>query len=125
MKPEPGRWHQATLTVGVGKAVLYVDGKSVGEAALAEAIAATEAPITLGGVNDNGMLRQQMLGAVDEARYEGRVLSVGAGGRGVSTDRCDARDPESGGFGRTALAGRRAGAEGRRIERARRACGFR
>ncbi|MBA4015709.1 MAG: cycloinulo-oligosaccharide fructanotransferase [Pirellula sp.] len=76
VKPEPGRWHQATLTVGPAKAVLYVDGKPVGEATLAQPLAPTAAPITLGGVNDDGRLRQQLLGAVDEAHYQERVLTA-------------------------------------------------
>ena len=76
VRPEAGRWHQATLTVSAGKGVLYVDRKPVGEAALAAPIAPTPAPISLGGVNDNGLLRQQLLGAVDEAHYEERVLTA-------------------------------------------------
>ena len=75
-KPEPGRWHQATLAVGAANAVLYVDGKPVGEATLTAPIASTPAPITLGGVNDDGMLRQQLLGSIDEAHYEERVLTA-------------------------------------------------
>ncbi len=76
VRPEPGRWHLATLTAGDGKAVFYVDGKVAGEATLAGAIAPTAAPITLGGVNDNGLLRQQLLGALDAARYEERALTT-------------------------------------------------
>lgn len=71
-----GRWHRVTLTVGDGKAAFYLNGRRVGERALKKPIPATEAPITLGGINDNGRLRQQFLGALDEARFEPRVMSA-------------------------------------------------
>lgn len=72
---QPGHWHLATLTVTADKAALYLDGKPVGEMALSKTIAATQAPITLGGVNDNGRRTQLLTGAVDDARFESRVLS--------------------------------------------------
>lgn len=71
-----GSWHLATLTVGGGKAVLYLNGKRTGEATLKKPILATQAPITLGGIDDNGRLRQQFHGALDEARFESRVMSA-------------------------------------------------
>lgn len=71
-----GTWHLATLTVGAGRAILYFNGKSVGEAALNKPIPATSTPITLGGVRDNNRPRQTMLGALDEARYLPRVLGA-------------------------------------------------
>jgi len=73
---EVGHWHLATLSVGNGKATLYLNGKSVGEVVLKKPIAATQAPITLGGINDNGHRTQLFSGALDEARFEPRVLSA-------------------------------------------------
>ena len=71
-----GRWHRVTLTVGDGKAALYLNGNPTGEAAITKPIPATPAPITLGGINDGGRLRQLFHGALDEARIEPRVMSA-------------------------------------------------
>lgn len=73
---QAGQWHLATLTVGEGKAALYLNGKPVGEVALKKPVAATQAPITLGGSWDGKRAQQQFLGAVDEARFEPRMLSA-------------------------------------------------
>lgn len=61
-----GAWHRVTLAVAADKAALYLNGKPVGEAPLATPIAATEAPITLGGIWDAENLRQAFHGALDE-----------------------------------------------------------
>jgi hypothetical protein len=71
-----GHWHLATLTVSTARAALYLDGQPAGAVALAKAIPETTAPITLGGVDDQGRRRQLFQGAVDEAHYEPRVLSA-------------------------------------------------
>ena len=60
-----GRWHLATLTADARQASLSLNGKLVGEVKLASPIAATEAPITLGGIWDAGAVRQAFHGAVD------------------------------------------------------------
>ncbi len=73
---QPGHWHLATLTVGEGKAALYLNGKPVGEVTLKKPVAATQAPITLGGSWDGKRAQQQFLGAVDEARFEPRAWSA-------------------------------------------------
>ena len=73
---QAGHWHLATLTVGEGKATLYLNGKPVGEVTLKKPVAATQAPITLGGSWDGKRAQQQFLGAVDEARFEPRAWSV-------------------------------------------------
>lgn len=72
---KPGHWYQAALTVHQSKAVLYLNGRPVGEAALARPLLGNQASITLGGVNDNGRLQQQFFGAVDEARYIPAMLT--------------------------------------------------
>jgi hypothetical protein len=71
-----GHWHLATLSVGAAKAVLYLNGRRVGETALKQPVPATQAPIKLGGIVDAGVLKQTFAGAVDEARFEPRVLSA-------------------------------------------------
>ncbi len=71
-----GHWHLATLTVAAGKAALFLNGKSVGEVVLKKPLPTTHAPITLGGVWDDGSLHQQFHGALDEVRFESRVLSA-------------------------------------------------
>jgi hypothetical protein len=73
---EAGHWHLATLSVSPDKAVLYRDGKRIGEAVLKKPVPATQALITLGGIVDAGVLKQTFSGAVDEARFEPRVLSA-------------------------------------------------
>jgi hypothetical protein len=73
---QAGHWHLATLTVGEGKAALYLNGKPVGEVTLKKPVAPTQAPITLGGSWDGKRAQQQFLGAVDEARFEPRAWSA-------------------------------------------------
>ncbi len=83
-----GAWHLAALVVDSGKAALFLNGKLVGEVKLKQPIPATEAPITLGGIFDDGRVRQTFLGALDEVRIESRAMTVeeiAAGYRPVST----------------------------------------
>ncbi|WP_395715938.1 LamG-like jellyroll fold domain-containing protein [Prosthecobacter sp.] len=69
-----GSWHFAALVVESAKATLYFNGKLVGETKLKQPIEATEAPVTLGGIFDDGRARQTFLGALDEVRIEPQVL---------------------------------------------------
>lgn len=71
-----GSWHHAVLTVGSDRAVLYLNGKSVGEVPLKKPVAATAAPITLGGIHDGGRVRQPLQGAVDAVRFEPRFMEA-------------------------------------------------
>lgn len=71
-----GHWHLATLTVEPGKAALYLNGQPAGEAKLEQLVPATTAPITLGGIWDANAPRQSFRGALDEFRFEPRVLST-------------------------------------------------
>jgi hypothetical protein len=73
---QAGHWHLATLTVSAGKAVLFLNGKSAGEVLLKKPVAATQAPITLGGIFDRGAPQQSFHGALDEARFEPRAWSA-------------------------------------------------
>jgi hypothetical protein len=69
-----GSWHFAALVVESAKATLFLNGKLVGEVKLEQPIVATEAPITLGGIFDDGRARQTFLGALDEVRIEQQAL---------------------------------------------------
>ena len=83
-----GKWHFATLVADSGKATLFLNGKPVGEVKLQTPIAATPAPITLGGIWDRQTVRQAFHGAVDEFSLQPRALTaqeIGASYRPVST----------------------------------------
>ncbi|MBK8038443.1 MAG: exo-alpha-sialidase [Verrucomicrobiaceae bacterium] len=71
-----GHWHLATLTVDMNKAALFLNGKPVGEVKLKKPIPATKASITLGGILDDGRPRQPFHGALDDVRFEPRVMSA-------------------------------------------------
>lgn len=73
---QPGHWHQAVLTVSSDHATLFLNGEEVGAIPLAKPISATGASITLGGIRDGNRNRQQFAGALDEARFEPRVVSA-------------------------------------------------
>ena len=67
---KPGAWHFTVLVVETDKAALYLNGKPAGEVKLKQPVAATEAPITLGGIWDAENVRQAFHGALDEFAYE-------------------------------------------------------
>jgi hypothetical protein len=71
----PGHWCHAALIVGDREVRFFVNGKLAGELVLENPISSTEAPITLGGIREGGNLRQQFFGAIDEVRYEPRLLT--------------------------------------------------
>ncbi len=73
--PKPGRWHHVAVTVDAGNARLYVDGRLEGKARLGPTVPHTAAPLTIGGVNDGGRLRQMWQGALDDVCLYGRALS--------------------------------------------------
>jgi hypothetical protein len=64
------------LAVERDKAALFLNGKPAGEVKLQTPIAATPAPITLGGIWDQGIVRQPFYGALDEFSYQPRALSA-------------------------------------------------
>ena len=71
-----GQWHWATLVVQPDQASLFLNGKPAGEVKLQTPIAATPAPITLGGIWDREAVRQPFYGALDEFSYQPRALSA-------------------------------------------------
>lgn len=72
---KPGAWHSAVVVVEPGRAALFLNGRPMGETKLARDVAATAAPITLGGIFDEGRVRQAFAGALDDLRIEPRALS--------------------------------------------------
>jgi hypothetical protein len=71
---KPGAWHRAAVVVEPDRAALFLNGLPVGETKLARAVAATAAPITLGGIFDEGRVRQAFAGALDDLRIEPGAL---------------------------------------------------
>ena len=70
-----GKWQHVTVTFSDKSASLWVNGKSAGKLKLIQPVPRTVAPLTFGGVNDNDNVRQNLLGAIDEAVLLDRVLS--------------------------------------------------
>lgn len=73
---QAGRWHLATLTITAGKAALFLNGRLEGEVKLKKPVPVTKAPITLGGIVNDDHAVQQFRGALDEVRFEPRVMSA-------------------------------------------------
>lgn len=74
--PIPGRWYHVATTLDAGRAVLYINGQQEGQSDLGYPIPDTAAPLTIGGLNDGGRLRQMLFGAVDEVCLYCRALSA-------------------------------------------------
>lgn len=66
--PKPGHWHLIGVVVRPGSAELWVNGKMAGEVKLTKPVPQTKAPLTFGGVDDNGRIWQNFVGALDEIR---------------------------------------------------------
>jgi hypothetical protein len=71
-----GAWHFAALVVDSARARLFLNGRPVGEAGLKTPVSPTKAPVTLGGIFDEGRVRQGFAGALDDLRIESRVVSA-------------------------------------------------
>ena len=74
--PRPGRWHLVGVVVRPASAQLWVNGELAGQVKLTQPIRQTRAPLTFGGVDDNGRIRQNFVGAVDEIRLFDRPLDA-------------------------------------------------
>ena len=93
---EAGVWHLVTLAVDLDRAVLFRNGKPVGEVQLKAPIAPTEAPVTLGGIWDADHVHQPFTGALDDCVVYPRALTaeeVASGYRPVSARHDRASDP--------------------------------
>ena len=53
------------MTFEKGHARLYVNGKQEAEGTLAPSVSVTDAPLTIGGVQDGERLRQTFMGGLD------------------------------------------------------------
>ncbi len=71
---QPGHWHQVGVVVASDRAELWLNGKLAGTVALTRPIPQTNAPLTFGGVDDNGRIWQTFQGALDEVRLFQRAL---------------------------------------------------
>ena len=74
--PKPGDWHQVGVLMRPRETELWVDGSLSGKLPLKNAVPRTAAPLTIGGIHDNGHLRQTFFGALDEARAFDKALSA-------------------------------------------------
>ena len=73
-EPRPGHWHHVAVTVEKGHGRIYVNGKQEAEGFLAPSVPVTDAPLTIGGVQDGGRVTQTFHGALDEAAlYRGAL----------------------------------------------------
>ncbi|MFA6561230.1 MAG: LamG-like jellyroll fold domain-containing protein [Verrucomicrobiia bacterium] len=77
-EPRPGHWHHVAVTVEKGHGRLYINGKQEAEGLLASSVAATDAPLTIGGVQDGRRAMQEFLGALDEMSLFRGVLTPAA-----------------------------------------------
>jgi len=70
----PGHWHHVGIVVRTDKVELWLNGKLAGTAKLSQPIAKTKAPLTFGGVDDNGRIWQTFQGALDDVMLFNRPL---------------------------------------------------
>lgn len=77
-EPRPGHWQHVAVTVEKGHGRLYVNRKLQGEGPLAPSVSPTDAPLTIGGVQDGGRVMQTFLGALDEVSLFREVLTPAA-----------------------------------------------
>ena len=76
-QPKPGHWHLIGVVVRPGSAELWVNGKMTGKVELTKPVPQTKAPLTFGGVDDIGRIRQNFVGALDEIRLFEKPLDAG------------------------------------------------
>lgn len=72
---KPGRWYQAAIVNRLGSTELWLNGQFAGAIKHREPMVSTTAPLTFGGVNDAGVIRQALVGALSSARLQCRALS--------------------------------------------------
>jgi hypothetical protein len=71
-EPRVGHWHHLAVTVEKGRGRLYINGKQEAEGVLGSSVPVTDAPLTIGGVEDGGHVTQTFHGVLDEvALYRG------------------------------------------------------
>ncbi|MBA2113783.1 exo-alpha-sialidase [Bremerella alba] len=67
-------WSLVGLVVQKDSVQLWVNGALAAETDLKHPIPTTDAPLTIGGIDDHGKLRQHFLGAVDEVHFYTRPI---------------------------------------------------
>lgn len=72
----PGHWHHVGIVVRSDNAELWLNGKLAGTVELWQPIPQTKAPLTFGGVDDNGRIRQTFQGALDDAMFFNHPLKA-------------------------------------------------
>lgn len=77
-EPQPGHWYHVAVTSDQGRARLYVNGKQEAAGTLAPSVPVTDAPLTIGGVQDGTRIRQTFVGALDEVTLYRGVLTEAA-----------------------------------------------
>ena len=77
-EPLPGHWYHVAVTVDKGLARLSVNGKQEAETALAPSVPLTDAPLSIGGVQDGSRITQAFYGALDEVSIYRGALTPGA-----------------------------------------------
>lgn len=72
----PGHWYQLAVVRSTDRFELWMNGESCGKLVLQRPVPVTQAPLTLGAVNDNGRIWQQFTGVLDEVTLTERALSA-------------------------------------------------
>ena len=72
--PRPGHWHLIGIVVRPTNAQLWLNGRLADQVSLAKPIPQTKAPLTFGGVDDNGRIWQNFEGALDDIRLFNKPL---------------------------------------------------
>jgi hypothetical protein len=72
--PTIGKWQHVAVAISERAATMWINGHSAGSIGLDRPIPRTKAPLTFGGVNDNGRIWQNLLGALDEVTLFDRAL---------------------------------------------------
>jgi len=74
--PRPGHWHLIGVVVRPASAELWVNGMREGQLKLTKPIPQTKASLTFGGVDDNGHIWQNLVGALDEIHLVDKPLDA-------------------------------------------------
>ena len=75
---QPGHWYQVAVVVHPERAELFVNGRLADSMELDRNVPDTDASLTLGGVDDDGFIRQTFWGAIDEVQVFDSPLTPAA-----------------------------------------------
>ncbi len=71
-----GNWHQVGVVLRESHAELWLNGELADQVKLSQPIPKTKAPLTFGGVDDNGWIRQTFRGALDQVQLFDHPLTT-------------------------------------------------